>query len=127
VQRKLAELWRPATQGREPRFARGADGGRMSHLCESTTYDVFLERRWCKVLRPSPAAMLEIMAGAEQESKPALFPEGQAAGQRQGSAAGARGSGMQEAKARLNVQAHGRCAVVSRSVRPSTMTLMLRG
>jgi len=54
---------------------------------------------WCRVLLPSPAAVLEIMAGALQESKldvPVLFPEGRAAGQQPGSAAGARGSGVQK-------------------------------
>jgi len=45
-------------------------------------------RRWCRVLRLSPAAMLEIMAGAAQECKPVLFPKGRAAGRQPGSVAG---------------------------------------
>jgi len=51
------------------------------------------------------------MAGALQESKlDVLVPyhEGRAAGQQQSSAAGARGSGTAEAKARPNVEANRR-------------------
>ena len=62
---------------------------------------------WRRVLWPWIAAGLpEIMAGALQESKrgvPVTFHEGQAAGQQLGSAAGARGSGAAEAKARPNI------------------------
>ncbi len=56
------------------------------------------------------AALPEIMAGALQESKggvPVPFPEVQAAGQQPGSAAGARGSGVAEARARPNVKVRG--------------------
>jgi len=51
------------------------------------------------------------MAEASQESKldvPAPFSEGQAAGQQPGSAAGARGGGTAEAKARPNVEVNRR-------------------
>jgi len=59
------------------------------------------------VLLPSPAAMLEIMAGAAQESKrqvTAQCPEGRAAGQQPGSAARARGSGAQEPERGLTAE-----------------------
>ena len=62
-------------------------------------FRVFLERRWCKVLLPLPAAMLEIMAGAAQESKREArcagwrWADRGAEGQRLGSVAGARGRG----------------------------------
>ena len=52
-----------------------------------------------------------IMAGAVQESKRCVsepFHEGQAAGQQQGSPAGARGCGMAEARARPNVEVNRR-------------------
>jgi len=55
--------------------------------------------------------MPEIMAGALQESKRDVhvpFHEGQAAGQQPGSAAGARGSGAAEARARPNVEVNRR-------------------
>ena len=53
----------------------------------------------------SAAALPDIMAGALQESKldvPVLFHEGRAVGQQLG-AAGVRGSGAAEARARPNV------------------------
>jgi len=54
------------------------------------------------VLLPSPAAVLEIMVGVAQESKrkPVLCHEGRAAGQQPSSAAGARGGGAEETRAR---------------------------
>jgi len=65
-----------------------------------------------RVLWPwNAAALQEIMAGAVQESKldvPVPFHEGQAAGQQPRSAAGARGSGMTEARARPNVEVNRR-------------------
>ena len=65
-----------------------------------------------RVLGPwNAAALPEIMAGALQESKldePVLFHEGRAAGQQPGSAAGARGSGAAEARARPNVEVNRR-------------------
>ena len=57
------------------------------------------------------AALPEIMAGAVQESKrdePETFNEGQAAGQQPSSAAGARGGGTAEARARPNVEVNRR-------------------
>jgi len=72
-------------------------------------------RRWCRVLRPSPAAMLEIMAGAAQKSKrkvPEPRPEGRAAGQRHGSAAGVRGNGVAGAMAKPNAALSGFGATV---------------
>jgi len=64
------------------------------------------------VLRPwNAAALPEIMAGAVEESKrgvPAKFYEGQAVGQQPSSAAGARGSGAAEARARPNVEVNRR-------------------
>jgi len=65
---------------------------------EGADLQTFL-RRWCRVLLPLPAAVLEIMAGAMPESKrkmPEPCPEGRAAGRKQESVAGARGSGVQE-------------------------------
>jgi len=64
------------------------------------------------VLLPwSAAALPEIIAEALQESKrgvPEQRPEGQAAGQQPRSAAGARGGGAAEAKARPNVEVNRR-------------------
>ena len=64
------------------------------------------------MLLPSPAAVLEIMAGAEQESKQGVpaepCPEGRAAGQQPGSAVGARGGGSAKAQARPNVEVNRR-------------------
>jgi hypothetical protein len=64
------------------------------------------------VLLPWNAVTLPvIMAGAVQESKRCVsepFHEGQAAGQQQGSPAGARGCGMAEARARPNVEVNRR-------------------
>ena len=63
------------------------------------------------MLRPSPAAMLGIMAGAAPESNskvPALFSEGRAAGRQPGSAAGARGGGTAETRGRPNVEVNRR-------------------
>ena len=57
------------------------------------------------------AAMPEIMAGAVQESKrcvPVPLHEGRAAGQQPSSAAGARGGGLAEARARPNVEVNRR-------------------
>ena len=57
------------------------------------------------------AALPEIMAETLQESKggvPVTFHEGRAAGQQPGSAAGARGSGAAEARARPNVEVNRR-------------------
>ena len=59
------------------------------------------------------AALPEIMAGALQESKldvPVLFHEGRAVGQQLG-AAGVRGSGAAEARARPNVSVKLRAAL----------------
>jgi len=64
------------------------------------------------VLLPwNAAALPEIMAGALQESKlnvPVPFSEGRAAGQQPSGAAGARGSGTAEARARPNVEVNRR-------------------
>ena len=64
------------------------------------------------MLRPwSAAALPEIMAGALQESKrdaPEHRPDDQAAGQQPSSAAGARGGGSAEARARPNVEVNRR-------------------
>jgi len=64
------------------------------------------------VLLPwNAAALLEIMAGALEESKldvPVPFHEGRAAGQQLSSAAGARGIGAAEARARPNVEVNRR-------------------
>jgi len=63
------------------------------------------------VLLPLPAAMLEIMAGAEQESKqgvPEPCPEGRAAGRKQGSAAGARGRGTRKPERGLTYEVNRR-------------------
>ena len=62
------------------------------------------------MLLPLPDAVLEIMAGAAQESKckSALCPEGRAAGQQLGSVAGARGGGAAEARARPIVEVNRR-------------------
>jgi len=57
------------------------------------------------------AALPEIMAEALQESKlgvPEQRPDGQAVGQQPGSAAGARGGGTAEARARPNVEVNRR-------------------
>ena len=57
------------------------------------------------------AALPEIMAGALQKSKhgvPEPFHEGRTAGKQQGNAAGARGSGAAEARARPNVEVNRR-------------------
>jgi len=57
------------------------------------------------------AALPEIMAGALQESKrgvPVPFHEGRAVGQQPSSAAGARGGGAAEARARPNVEVNRR-------------------
>jgi len=65
------------------------------------------------VLLPLNAAALpEIMAGDVEEGKrrmlPEPYPDGQAAGQQQGSTAGARGCGTAEAKPRPNVEVNRR-------------------
>jgi len=63
------------------------------------------------VLLPwNAAALPEIMAGALRESKldvPVPFSEGRAAGQQPSRAAGVRGSGAAEARARPNVELRG--------------------
>jgi len=62
------------------------------------------------------AALPEIMAGAVQESKrgvPVPFHEGRAVGQQPSSAAGARGSGTAEARARPNVEVNRRAGGTS--------------
>ena len=67
---------------------------------------------WRRVLGPwNAAAMPGITTGALRERKrdvPAKFYEGQAVGQQPSSAAGARGSGAAEARARPNVEVNRR-------------------
>jgi len=67
---------------------------------------------WDRVLGLCNAAALpEIMAGTLQESKlevPVLFHEGRTAGHQLGCAAGARGGGTAEARARPNVEVNRR-------------------